>query len=433
MTSATVASGTTDAPTETSAKKPRRSSARQRLWVWLTLAVVSLVNLISSAPLQKDAHLHAWGDALQYYAMSEHTGAPVENPFALRMLSPWLVHLAHNVTGLSLDALWLTFTYLVTVATAVVFFEFARSYLKTQLFTAFVATVLLASTFWYVQYNLSDPYLVDPLNNLLYVIAIWLAFRRKLVLFALVILVGSLNKETTLLLAPLYPLLAWTRTRSLRDKDVLGGLAALLVAAAGYFGYRVWAQHFIGGDYGFGAGQHNGSLLENIRFSLSSHKGTEQAVLWDTFHFVWLIFGYGLFLQYRKHGIRSPMLVASLWLFLCCLAGRFVATDTTRVFVMMAPLVLGMFAVVLDRHRSDAARLWVSVLAFLYLAINFRWVPWPASFALDAGALVVFALLTFPPKWPSPPRVARPTPADAVTEEFLMPPLPPLPKAADNN
>ncbi|WIX80504.1 hypothetical protein QRX50_06945 [Amycolatopsis carbonis] len=416
--------------TDAHVRRSWQTSAGQRTWVWLALATVSLVNLISSAPLQKDAHLHAWGDALQYYAMSEHTGAPVENPFALRMLSPWLVHFAHNLTGLSLDVLWLAFTYLVTVATAVVFFEFLRSHLKVRLFTAFVAAVLLVCTFWYVQYNFSDPYLVDPLNNLLYVVAIWLAFRRRLVLFAVVVLVGTVNKETTLLLAPLYPLLAWTRTRSLRDKGFIGGVIAMVVAAAGYFAYRVWAQHFIGGSYGFGSGQGNSSLLENIRFSLSSHKGTEQAVLWDTFHFVWLIFGYGLFLQYRKHGARSPLLVASLWLFLCCLAGRFVATDTTRVFVMMAPLVLGMFAVVLDRHRSDAARLWVSVLAFLYLAINFRWVPWPASFALDAGALVVFALLTFPPRWPSAP--SRPMPRDAVTEEFLLPPLPET-SVADKN
>ncbi|MFI5612447.1 hypothetical protein [Amycolatopsis sp. NPDC051903] len=96
-------------------------------------------------------------------------------------------------------------------------------------------------------------------------------------------------------------------------------------------------------------------------------------------------------------------------------------------FVMPAPLVLGGFAVVRDRHRSEAARVWVSVLAFLCLAINFRWVPLPTSFALDAGALVVFALLTFPPRWPAAAR--RPAPSGARTAGIPLLPV----SAADSN
>ncbi|GAA4529936.1 hypothetical protein [Amycolatopsis samaneae] len=382
----------------------------QRLWAYLGLLTVTLLNVISHANLEPGAHRKAWGDAVNYYRMSEQTGAPVDNPFALRMLSPWLVHRAHLLTGVSLDTLWLGLTVIFTFAALVVFFEFLWSRLNVRLFTAVLISIALACTFWYAPYAFSNPYLVDPLNNLAYVCALYAAFDRRLVLFTAIIVLGSLNKETTLLLAPLYPLLAWSRSRTLRDRGVLAGAAVMVVAGGVYFGYRLWAQHLIGGDYGFGAGQANGSLLGNIQFALSANKGTDQLELFTTFHFFWLVFAYGLYQLYRRHGLRSELLVASIWVFACCVAGRLVATDTTRVFVMMAPLVLGVTALVLDKHRDERRQHWVGLLVFLYLAVSLRWVPAPASFFLDvAGAGVFVALITFPVRLPgTPPPVATP-------------------------
>src|SRR5437764_10813215 len=168
----------------------------RRVAVYLGLATVSLLNLISYAPLQPNAHEKAWGDALNYYAMSEHTGARVDNPFALRMLSPWLVHLGNKLTGLSLDSLWVGFTFVMLLASAIVFFEFLWSHLKLQLFTSALAAVALACTFWYGPYAFSNPYLVDPLNNLLYLVALWLLFNRKAIWFTVVVSIGTINKET---------------------------------------------------------------------------------------------------------------------------------------------------------------------------------------------------------------------------------------------
>ena len=113
------------------------------------------------------------------------------------------------------------------------------------------------------------------------------------------------------------------------------GALAFIVAGVVYFGFRLWAQSLIGGDYGFGAGQANKGLLGNIRFALSADKQSLHGALFDTFHFFWLIFAYALYREYRRHGLRSLLLVSSAWLALCCLAGRLVATDTQRVFVMM--------------------------------------------------------------------------------------------------
>ncbi|WP_244199819.1 hypothetical protein [Amycolatopsis thailandensis] len=376
---------------------PRGRPGAQRLWAYLALGTVSLINLISFMPKFPKPHEAAWGDALNYYRMSEQTGAAVDNPFALRMLSPWIIHRGNLLTGLSLDVLWVAFTFVVTLATVIVFFEFLRSYLKLQLFTSVLAAVALACTFWYAPYAFSNPWLVDPLNNLLYLLAIWFILNRKLIPFAIVIVLGAINKETTLLLAPLYPLIAWTRGRSFRDRDVLGGIGVFVVAAGIYVGYRIWAQNLIGGDYGFGAGQSNSGLLDNIRFALNAGKGTGQVELFTTFHFFWLIFGYGLYQQYRRHGLRAELLIASIWLFACCLAGRLVATDTARVFVMMAPLLIALVAVVLDQQRGEGRRLWVGALFFLYIAVNLRFVGGAAVFWVDAVALLIFAaLVSFP-------------------------------------
>ncbi|WP_199785981.1 MULTISPECIES: hypothetical protein [Actinomycetes] len=384
-----------ESPTPVSRTAARHNTAVRRAAVYLTLAIASLLNFISYAPLDVRAHEKAWGDALNYYAMSEHTGAQVDNPFALRMLSPWLVHLARKITGLPLDVLWLGFTAAVTLACTVVFFEFCWRHLTLHLFTSVLAAIALSSTFWYGPYAFSNPFLVDPLNNLLYLIALWLLFKRKLLLFTLVIVVGTINKKTTLLLAPLYPLLAWTRSRSLRDRQVLFGVLATAVAALAYAGFRLWAQNFIGGNYSLGSGQGNHSLASNIVFALSSNKRSEHAALFDTFHFFWIIFGYGLYRLYRQRGPFNPLLVASGYLALCCLAGRMVATDTQRVFVMLAPLVIGVVAVVLDNQRSDIRRFLTGLLVFVYLALNLRFVPDDMKFLIEIGGLVLFcALLT---------------------------------------
>ncbi|WP_409186172.1 hypothetical protein F9C11_18825 [Amycolatopsis sp. VS8301801F10] len=393
--------------TPVSRKTAERSTAVRRAAVYLTLATAALINFISYAPLDARAHEKAWGDALSYYAMSEHTGAQVDNPFALRMLSPWLVHLAGKITGLPLDVLWLGFTAVVTLACTLVFFEFCWRHLNLQLFTSALAAIALSCTFWYGPYAFSNPFLVDPLNNLLYLIALWLLFKRKLLLFTLVIIVGTINKETTLLLAPLYPLLAWTRSRSLRDRQVWFGVLATAAAALVYAGFRLWAQNFIGGSYSFGSGQGNHSLASNIVFALSSNKRSEHAALFDTFHFFWIIFAYGLYRLYRQRGPFNPLLVSSIYLTLCCLAGRMVATDTQRVFVMLAPLVIGVVAITLDNQRSDIRRFLAGLLVFVYIALNLRLVPDNVKFLVEIGGLILFAALLYSQPWLARGRPAR--------------------------
>ncbi|MER6762034.1 MULTISPECIES: hypothetical protein [Amycolatopsis] len=110
----------------------------------------------------------------------------------------------------------------------------------------------------------------------------------------------------------------------------------------------------------------------------------------------------------KKEGTRSrgsqrgpinPLLVSSSHLALCCLAGRMVATDTQRVFVMLAPLAIGVVAVTLDNQRSDIRRFLVGLLAFLYIALNLRIVPDETKFLVGICGLIVFAVLIYSQSW----------------------------------
>ncbi|MFD1044340.1 hypothetical protein ACFQ1S_01390 [Kibdelosporangium lantanae] len=112
--------------------------------------VVNIINLLS----------YAHDDALRYLAMSQQTFAEVDNPFALRFLTPFLVHQLTK-TGLSPNDAWIQLTFTATAATLVVF-----------------------------------------LNNLAIAAAVYTALRARLAWFTIVIVIGSVNNETVMMFAP---------------------------------------------------------------------------------------------------------------------------------------------------------------------------------------------------------------------------------------
>ncbi|WP_216213419.1 hypothetical protein [Amycolatopsis aidingensis] len=380
----------------------------RRCFVYSSLIVVGFINLISSASFSRDAHEQAFGDAINYFKMSQETFAQVDNPFALRILTPWLVNIIHGVSGLDLDYAWILFTFTVTNIAILVFFELLWSHFRLSLFTSTTFALVLAFTFSYTIYNYGNVWLVDPLNNLLYAIAIYFLFKRRLWQFLLIVVIGSINKETTLLLAPLYPLLVWIRSGSLRARSVLYSALGVVIAAALYFLFRIWAQAQIGGDEGYQAlsGQNGTSVLENILFALNIRKGNEQLLLFGVFDFMWLIAAYGLYRLYRQSGVRSELFVVNVFIFLTCLLGRVFATDTQRVFVMIAPVLLAAAALLFDHFRNEADRLLIGFLVFLYVALNLRWVTEDAAIIVNVVALGVFVAMLKPqrglPGWQAP-------------------------------
>jgi hypothetical protein len=394
--------------TETGRRGER--SGRRRYVVYATVLVINFLHLVSYTYVDSYAHTRAFGDALNYLEMSRHTFAAVDNPFALRMLTPWMVHTLQSLSGISLDYVWIAVTYTAISATLIVFFKLLYDQLGLSFFGSTVGTVLLAYTGIVTMYNFGNIWLVDPVNNLCMVLGIYFLVKRKLLAFTVVVVLGVLNKETMLFLAPLYPLLAWVRTRRLRDRTVLFGVVAMVVAAGAYLVFRTWALAHIGGeDYRAFSGQNGKSVFWNIRFALNNHKGDEFVRLFGTYTFLWLIFGYGLYLLYRQYRLRSELVVVSLWLFGTCLFGRLFATDTERVFVLMAPVVIAVCAVVFDKFHGERDRLWIAGLVFLYAGLNLGWIPPAWSLLGSLAAIVVFIAVLRPDRelTQSPPEQPR--------------------------
>jgi hypothetical protein len=57
---------------------------------------------------------------------------------------------------------------------------------------------------------------------------------------------------------------------------------------------------------------------------------------------------------------------------------------------MMAPLVLGVAALLFDNFQSEAQRWWLGVLLFFYLALNMNWVMNEWTILVNGVALVLF-------------------------------------------
>ncbi len=181
---------------------------RDRLTAYALILVAGFFGVVSYGRFGPDVRATAFGDALNYVRMSEQTFAPVDDPFALRLLTPWLVRHLSALSGIAPDVVWMGLTFGATMAALVVVYEWIRGPLGVGASTSLFATLLLSVTYWYTSYNYANFWLVDPLNNLACALALLFAFQRRLGWFVAVMIVGFLNKETVLLLAPLYPLVA---------------------------------------------------------------------------------------------------------------------------------------------------------------------------------------------------------------------------------
>lgn len=360
-----------------------------RVVAYGAILLTGFFGLVSYGRLGHDAREAARGDALQYIAMSERTFAPADEPFAFRLMTPWLVRQASELTGVAPDTVWLALTFLATTAALVVVYEWLRGPLGLSAATGLLSVLLLAVTYKYTSYNYGNLWLVDPLNNLFSALALYLAFRRKLALFTLVVAVGFVNKEAVLLLAPLYPLLAWARSGTLRDRAVWWGVAANAALAAAYLVFRAWVQGHIGEVPTHLAGD----VTDLMRTVLSSRRGGEHLAVFSVLQFLWVVFAFGLYQQYRRFGLRSELLVASAFVLATCMFSRTQATDTERVYVMVAPLVVGVVGVVFEAWRDQPERAWPWVLGAVYAALNFMWVVDETASLVNLAAIAGFALL----------------------------------------
>lgn len=368
----------------------------QKLFSMVFFALFLALNLIMQGNFTGDYYQNPFdGDCFNYVAMAQNTTAQVVHPFGLRILTPLVVKiLKKNSAGLlSWDCTWYLVTCAGLFATALMFWRLLRKVFALDVLTANVAVILLLGNWVYSFFQLHVPFFPDPLNNFFWVAAVYWLHRQRYGLFLITVTVGFLNKEVILFLLPLYPLFVFldTRDRARLPAALAASLGGLLLVVLAYLGFRRGWSHYIGSDqFQLFTGWKLGPK-ELMLHCLSGQKDVFN--IYSTFHFLWFPFLLMLWQLYRENGWRDKFVLSCGYLVLALLFGRLFATDANRVFVMLAPWVIGLAALYFQRIRLRENPPALLALVFIYLAINYGWVEnreWQIAF--DTVALLILAV-----------------------------------------
>jgi len=145
------------------------------------------------------------GDARYYFAMAK-------DPFTLitpkgytgwaygyRILTPLLVH----VLPVDVDEGFKAITTISLLLTSLVLYNFLRSFFGFNAMEAILGQILFLTDIAVI-YNIANFRLVDPLAYLFFIIGLYLIYASGNLLFAATMAVAILNKETQIILAPVY-------------------------------------------------------------------------------------------------------------------------------------------------------------------------------------------------------------------------------------
>jgi dolichol kinase len=182
-----------------------------------------------------------------------------------------------------------------------------------------------------------------------------------------------------------------TRERARLPAALAASLGLLLLVILAYLGFRRGWSHYIGADqFQLFTGWKLGPK-ELMLHCLSKQKDVLN--IYATFHFLWFPFLLMLWQLYQENGWRDKFVLSCGYLVLALLFGRLFATDANRVFVMLAPWVVGLAALYFQRIRLRENPPALLALVFIYLAINYGWVEnreWQIAF--DTVALLILAV-----------------------------------------
>lgn len=333
------------------------------------------------------------GDAAQYIQLSKDLFKPVLYPFALRLLSPFTVKTFSQFHP-DVDTGWLVLTCTSIFLSLFLFFHLLNRCFKLSFYTSLIFTLFLAYTHAYTLFNYWDYWLVDPLNNLFILLAIYLALTERPILFFLTIVIGAINKETILFLTPLYPIVTYMQSQKTnwRNPKLYLSLVGLILTAVLYLTYRQFVLEKIGNPPGYQLfqGPEGKTVAENVRFAMSWQK--DQFVIYHVFDFLWVFFGLSLYQLYKQHGFKHKLIVISIYLLIINLFGRFFATDANRIFVTTAPLVVGLAAIYAESWTQKQHRGWLLLLLLIYISSQLGWID---RYQIVWLNLAVIALILF--------------------------------------
>ena len=313
--------------------RPRFGMRRIALALFLAVLLVCAGALL----IRSRGELHAGltPDDVNYLRLaSGHDGAA---PWKFRVLGPDIARVLP--TSASEGLRLVTFSSLIGVYT-LTFLICLRLRVRAlpalgALLMAFTATGQLAF--------FNDPLLIDGLASLFVTVAIWALLVPVFAVFAGVLIVGVAARESVLVLAP-----AWAVRNRPRAIGVLGaGLAAYV------------AIHLA-----VGGGALTGENVERLHHLRQLFVGAAES--WG---FLWLLVPVGLYLLVRE---RPALTAATIFLTAGGILATFVATDVSRMFLPLFPIVVVCTAVVIEhtyaRRPSLALALFAVGLANLAFA-----------------------------------------------------------------
>ena len=341
------------------------------------------------------------GDCDYYVKQALQPGSVQVNPFVFRILTPTLVRILKVNSNhlLEWDAAWYLFTFLLVYGSGLLFFRFCRRVLNLSVSSSCLAALMLLANWVYARFQMEIPFFPDPLNNFLWMLAFTLLFTERWGWFYVTIAVGMLNKEVILFLAPLCPLFVYLKTGKLLSRPVLRHAALAAGICGAYWAYRYGVGRWIGMQEYRLLSTNDWGVLSSLLIGVNLQKSVWH--LFNTFGFLWITFLLMLRELYTAGGWRNRYLVTSLVVFGICFFSRLFSTDVSRIYVMMAPLVVGLSAVYLDAIFAERKFPALVLLLFVVLAGNQGWIEGRAWLCvLNAAALfyiVLNANRPFPP------------------------------------
>ncbi|MBW3607831.1 MAG: hypothetical protein KY463_05665 [Actinobacteria bacterium] len=327
-----------------------------------TLAIIVLDACVRDAPTPQ-------GDDLIYARMADDPTAPHTFVFAYRVAVPWLVHVLPFDHGFSFSAI----AWLCSGAAGAVLFLLLERLAISRRVSVPLAFVLVLSPPLLVA-SLRQGYNPDPLTVLVMVTGTLFIVERRLVPLALTMLVGALNRESALFLAPL-AYAVWAQ-RPL-DRAALARVLAVAAPAVAAFCALRLAIPTVGRELvpGYGA-----SLI-----------GGRVEVLGDGLRAFFDVEARRLALIYGPLWLLAPLALRDFWfarrglvLVPLCLIAMTFALDWGRVAFIAAPVVYAAAAWTLQqRPRLLAPALALCALMIVAYAAYMQFVG--TQNIIDAG------------------------------------------------
>lgn len=288
--------------------------------VWLLAGAAVCLVVLGFARMPPTSSLY--GDALSYVSMAEHGPTAAIAPFRYRVLVPFLASLMPLPAPTSLlmiSVAALVAFYLLTLATSIRLGAAAP--------VAFGSLVAVFFTFWH-QYNFHNPYLTDAFQLAMIAAMVYALIIDSFPVFAAAAVLAVAARETAVVFVP-----AWFLLKNKRR-----GAAIVLCAVAVMMAPRLW--------YADGT-----PLVESMGRAYRASGGSDRFPwafarrVYDAYGLFWWAIGVSVVVN-----LRNPVLTVSFaLLFVGALLSSVIAVDTGRMFQMLAPIIVPMLALALQK------------------------------------------------------------------------------------